>query len=156
MRKKACLAAMLLLLGPGALAQSYVLTVHLSGEDPVTIALDEIRRIEFTGLSMAVEEPAVPTTALHSFLLLQNRPNPTRSSTTIEYETPAEADVSVRIFDMQGALVKELLHETQDGGRHRVTWNGAASTGLPVISGMYFYVVECAGQTLTKRLLLVK
>jgi flagellar hook assembly protein FlgD len=88
--------------------------------------------------------------------LLQNYPNPSRPFTTIEYEIPAEAEVSVRIFDIQGALVKELLHEIQAAGRHRVTWDGTAASRGAVPSGMYLYTVECGGQALSRRLLLIK
>ncbi len=105
---------------------------------------------------MGVEEPAGPDATATPFLLLQSYPNPSRPSATIEYEIPAEAEVRVRVMDLRGALVKELLHETQVAGRHRVIWDGTAGSRAPVPSGMYLYVVECDGQALARRLLLVK
>jgi len=156
MKRPASFLGIFLLLGSSALGQSYDLTVHLSSGESVVMPLDDILRIEFTGIFSGVEEPVGLATAVHALLLLQNYPNPSRPSTTIEYEIPAEANVSVRIFDLQGALVRELLQETQSAGRHRVIWDGTAASGAPVASGMYVYAVECGGQGLSQRLILVR
>ncbi len=155
MRRPALFVGILLLLGSSAFGQSYDMTVHLSGGASVTIPLDDILRIEFAGVAAGVVGPTGPWIPLGGFLLLQNHPNPSSPSTTIEYEIPAEADVSVRIFDVRGALVTELLHETQSAGRHQVTWDGTDGRA-PVATGMYVYAVACGGQTLTERLILLR
>ena len=156
MRKQGLFVGILCLLGSSAFGQSYDMTVHLSSGESVSIPLDDILRVEFTGVVSGAEGPGDLAAAARAFLLRQNYPNPARSSTNIEYEIPAEAEVRVRVFDMRGALVKALLHETQGAGRHRVTWDGTAGSHAPVASGMYLYAVECGGQTLTKRLIVVR
>lgn len=156
MKNRILLFGVYFLLGSSALAQSYDMTVHLSGGESVIIPLDDILRVEFTGVMAGAEEPGGLAAAARAFLLRQNYPNPARSATTIEYEIPAEAEVSVRVFDMEGALVKELLHETQGAGLHRVTWDGTAGGRAPVASGVYVYAVECGEQTLTQRLIVVR
>jgi len=132
------------------------MTVHITGGESVSIPLDDIRRIVFTDVSVGVDDPADLPAGARGFALLQNHPNPFTPSTTIEYELPAQADVRVRVFDVRGALVKELLHEAQGGGRHRVVWDGTDANLMPVASGMYVNAVECGGQTRIQRMILVR
>jgi len=41
-------------------------------------------------------------------------------------------------------------------GRHSVKWNGTNQHGETVSSGVYFYRLECSGQTLMKKMVLLK
>jgi len=153
MRISALSAAVMLLLGSSALGQSYEMTIHLASGQTVTIPHDDIRRIEFINVLTGTQDPAG---ASRPFRLLQNYPNPFNPSTTIEYEIPDAADVELRIFDLKGALIRELLHETQAAGRHQAIWDGMDSKGARVASGVYLYAVACGGSTLTQQLILVK
>jgi hypothetical protein len=156
MRNQPLFVGMFLLLASSAFCQSYDMKVHLRSGATITIPLDDISRIEFADLQTGVQNPAAPGHAPSVFQLLQNHPNPFNPATTIEYETPARADVALRIFDLHGALVKELLHETQAAGRHHATWDGTDSSGARVSSGVYIYAVECGGHALSQHLILVK
>jgi hypothetical protein len=147
---------LLLLLSANAFAQSYEMTIHLRSGETVTISHDLIRRIEFAGVPTGAEDPADPGHALAAFQLLQNYPNPFNPSTTIAYELPNATTVRVRLFDPKGALIRELLHETQSAGRHELTWDGTDGNGARVSSGVYFYAVDGGGTTLSQRLILVK
>lgn len=143
----------LLLLASGALAQSYEMTIHLRSGETVAVPTDTILRLVFdlgqTGIETPGETPA-------AFRLLNNYPNPFNPSTTIVYEIPTAAAVSVRIFDLQGALVTELLGEMQSAGRHEVTWTGLGAGGERMSSGAYICAVEYDGSILSQRLMLVK
>ena len=156
MRRQALFVGIVLLLGTCAFGQSYDMRVHLSSGETVIIPLDDIQRVEFANIPAGVESPEDPGDGLGVFRLLQNYPNPFNPRTTIEYEIPDVADVTVRIYDLRGALVRELLHETQLAGPHRVTWNGTDGGLAPVASGVYFCVVGCGGRSLSQKLILVK
>ena len=147
---------LLLLLSANAFAQSYEMTIHLKSGETVTISHDLIRRIEFAGVATGAEDPADPEPALGAFQLLQNYPNPFNPSTTIAYELPNATAVRVRIFDPKGALIKELLHETQSAGRHELIWDGTDADGARVSSGVYLAAVDSGEATLAQRLILVK
>lgn len=156
MRTQALFACLLLLLGSGAAAQSYQLTIHLSGGQTVTIPHDEIARLTFTeGASGAGDQdgsgPARP-----AFTVLRAYPNPFNPATTIEYELPAAAAVTVRVFDLHGALVRELQRESLAAGLHQVVWNGTDGDGAPVASGVYLCAVACGDEVLSRQLILVK
>lgn len=156
MRSLTFSAGILLMLGTSAFAQSYEMTIHLKGGATITIPNDDIRRIEFANVPTGTDGPDDLGQAPHLFQLLQNYPNPFNPSTTITYEIPNAADVTVRIFDVKGALIRVLLHEAQSAGRHEVPWNGTDSRGARVPSGVYIYAVECGDQDLARRLILVK
>jgi hypothetical protein len=155
MKCQALLVGVLLLLGSSGYGQSYDLTIHLRNGETVTIPHDDIRRIEFA-LQTGVPDPDDQGLAPRVLVLRQNYPNPFNPSTTIEYEIPEAADVAVRIYDLHGALIKELLHETQAAGPHRVVWDGTDSSQARVASGAYVYEVECGEQALSHHLILVK
>jgi len=62
-------------------------------------------------------------------------PNPFNPQTTIEYYLPANTDVKISIFNINGKLIKTLLAETQPSGVHRILFNGSnLSSGIYLIS----------------------
>jgi hypothetical protein len=145
-----------LLLCASAFGQSYVMKIHLSTGTTVAIPNSDIQRIEFKQSSAGVEGPAGSGAAPLAFRLLGNYPNPFNPSTTIQYETATTADVSVRIFDLRGALIRELVHSSQPAGVHQVAWDGTDGKSGRVSSGVYFSVVNCGGMVLSRRLILIK
>jgi flagellar hook assembly protein FlgD len=84
-------------------------------------------------------------------------PNPFNPQTTIAFELPNEQAVSLRVFDISGRLVRELVAgETMTMGRHETVWNGRDNTGRRVASGTYFYRLEAGEYSETKRMALIK
>lgn len=68
--------------------------------------------------------------------LLQNYPNPFNPTTTIRYELPKAAAVSLTIFYILGQHVAKLIDERKEAGHHQVQWNAN------VPSGIYFYRLQ--------------
>ena len=83
--------------------------------------------------------------------LQQNYPNPFNPSTTINYSLPANSRVVLKVYDLLGREVRTLVDEKQNAGYHNVTFQAA---GLP--SGVYFYRLQAATYSETKKLLLLK
>jgi hypothetical protein len=84
-------------------------------------------------------------------------PNPFNPQTTIAFEIPERQAVTIRVFDMSGRLVRELISaQPHTPGRHEVVWNGRDDTGRQVASGVYFYRLEAGSYSETKRMVLVK
>ena len=53
------------------------------------------------------------------------------------------ARVTLRVYNLRGQVVASLLEsEERAAGRHEVTWDGRASSGRPVPSGVYFFRLE--------------
>ena len=88
--------------------------------------------------------------------LYANYPNPFNSSTHIQYDLPKSGEVSLRIFNIQGQLVRTLVNRTQEPGSHSAIWNGHSDAGFLVGSGVYIYQLECGDQIKQQKLLLLK
>ena len=92
--------------------------------------------------------------------LLPNVPNPFNPSTRITFELPADrtgaVDVSLRIFDLKGRLVRVLLEDTMASDRHTVVWNGRNDQGKAAPSGLYVYRLAAGGKTVARTMTLAK
>jgi hypothetical protein len=97
------------------------------------------------------------------FKLCQNYPNPFNPETSIEYNLPQTSEVVLTIYNLQGQVMRNLIHETMPAGYYTVHWNGQDEAGRLAASGIYFYRIEMkpttAGQqswTDVKKMLLMK
>lgn len=90
------------------------------------------------------------------FGLLQNAPNPFNPKTTIAFSLPEPNDVRLEIYDVAGRRVTTLVNERLLAGEHRVEWNGVASTGDRVASGVYFYKLTAGEDNVSKKMVLLK
>ncbi len=86
-----------------------------------------------------------------NFTLSQNYPNPFNPTTSIEYSIESDGVVSIDLFDLRGTKVQTLVNEHQTTGNHALTVDGSS-----LASGVYFYTMNYAGQTKTKKLVLMK
>ena len=87
---------------------------------------------------------------------LSNYPNPFNPSTTISYSLPQEGKVSLKIYNVKGQLVKQLIDGSQPEGYYEVVWNGKDNAGRSVASGIYYYRINACGKTINKKMLLLK
>jgi hypothetical protein len=97
---------------------------------------------------VADQAPQESAGALPEVFSMTGRPNPLRASVTINLALPAEGDVSVDIYDIQGRVVRMLLREHKVAGYHSVSWNGTDSYGSQVVAGVYFCRVQINGQVM--------
>lgn len=92
--------------------------------------------------------------------LMPNVPNPFNPTTTISFELPADragaTDVSLRVYDLQGRLVRVLMEESVAGRRHSVVWNGRDDRGTAAPSGLYVYRLVAGERTLARTMTLAK
>jgi hypothetical protein len=84
-------------------------------------------------------------------LSISNYPNPFNPSTTISFTIPTDGQVRLRVYDMLGRVVQDLVNETRTAGSHRVIFEGSS---LP--SGVYFYKLEFGGKTMSRKFILAK
>jgi hypothetical protein len=74
--------------------------------------------------------------------LLDSHPNPFGSLTRLRFYLPHRQQASVKVYNVQGQLLKTLLEGTSDAGIHRVEWDGKTEAGAIVSPGIYPCVVE--------------
>jgi hypothetical protein len=99
------------------------------------------------------EAIAVPKREL---ALMQNHPNPFNPTTTIEYELPESGAVSLTIYDVAGRRIAQLVNARQEQGSHAAQWTGRDQNGSPVASGMYFYKLDFAKQSITRKMVFLR
>jgi len=71
-------------------------------------------------------------------LSLSIQPNPLYGSTTMRLALPADAEVAIAVYDIQGRKVAGLVSEFKTAGIHDVAWNGTDDRGTSLASGVYF------------------
>lgn len=91
-----------------------------------------------------------------TYALHQNYPNPFNPSTTIRFDMPEQGFTSLRIYDVLGREVVMLVHKEISAGKHAYSWNGKDMYGQIAATGIYFYRLETADFTKTRKMLLVK
>lgn len=83
-------------------------------------------------------------------------PNPFNPTTTISYELPESAPVSVVIYDVLGQQVRHLISQFNSAGRYSVQWDARDNQGRGVASGVYIAKVDAGTTTLSQKMLLLK
>ena len=90
------------------------------------------------------------------YTLHQNNPNPFNPVTTLSYDLPGQAQVTLIIYDLIGREVTQLVNTTQDAGYRSVQWDATDSFGMPVSAGVYLYQVRSGEFVQTKKMVLLK
>ncbi len=85
------------------------------------------------------------------FKLEQNYPNPFNPTTTIQYQLPADARVTLKVYDILGSEVTTLVNEEQEAGYKEVKFKGSSYA-----SGMYIYRLTSGNFSSIKKMMLVK
>jgi hypothetical protein len=89
--------------------------------------------------------------------LEQNVPNPFNPRTSIFYRVASNGPAQLRVYAPDGALVRTLVDGVREAGvLNRVEWDGTDDRGRRVSSGVYFYRLESAGESRTKKMVLLK
>ena len=93
--------------------------------------------------------------------LLPNYPNPFNPETWIPYQLAQPADVKLKIYDINGHVVRDLDLGHQTAGIYRnrkraAHWDGKNAQGEPVASGVYFYTLTAGDFSATRKMLIRK
>ncbi len=89
------------------------------------------------------------------YSLSQNYPNPFNPSTTINYSLPKAGHVTLRVFDILGRKVAELVNSKQNAGNYSVQFS-AAGEASNLSSGIYLYKLETGNFMSVKKMIVLK
>ena len=119
--------------------------------------------INFLGTTDVNEEQDSFNLTPLTYHLYQNYPNPFNPFTNIPFTVYGSRFVvhgpiqtTLKIYNIRGGLVKTLVDEPKEAGRHKVVWDGKDEDGNPVASGIYFYQLKTADYCEIKKMILVK
>ena len=85
------------------------------------------------------------------FKLEQNYPNPFNPSTKIQFQIPAQSNVTMKVFNIVGQEVTTLVNENLKAGVHVVTFDASK-----LATGVYFYRIEAGNFVSVKKMVLLK
>lgn len=79
---------------------------------------------------------------------LCNYPNPFFDAAIVEFELPLLSEVSMKVFDIKGSLIRNLFEGTKEKGLHKIIWD---TKELP--EGIYILQLKIDGKTQTKKMI---
>ncbi|NMB83330.1 MAG: T9SS type A sorting domain-containing protein [Ignavibacteria bacterium] len=110
---------------------------------PAEFKIEEIQPKE-----LAEQEPlSLPD----KLLLFDNYPNPFNPTTTIRYQIPQDGHISIKVYDMLGREVAQLVNEVKRAGEYTVSFDGSKLS-----SGVYIYKLVGNNVNLSKKMILMK
>ena len=114
----------------------------------------------YTDSLFLIEAPVgvedVETVGPARFALDANRPNPFNPSTRIRFGLAKSGPASLRIYSVDGRLVRTLVHAPLPAGYHDALWDGRDDRGRDVTSGIYFYKLATDGKSVSRKMSLLK
>ena len=108
--------------------------------DASTVAKRSYNKILFTG-------DEIPVT----YHLSQNFPNPFNPATTIQYQLPKNGFVTLKIYDILGKEVADLVNDQKTQGRYSVNFDASR-----LASGVYIYQLLVNDYVSSKKMLFLK
>ncbi len=128
--------------------------------DITTVDLRDMRREPILpvgnapGIVFVVDPTGVEDSPEHGAARLELTPNPCRDTAAMAWAAPRGArGASLVISDVRGRLV---WHELLDGDSGVVRWNGRARDGARTSAGVYFVELHSGGETVRRKLVLLR
>ena len=90
-------------------------------------------------------------TVAENYILMNNYPNPFNPSTHIKFHISESGLVTLKVYDVLGNEIKTLINGDKSAGDYSVVFDGK---DLP--SGIYFYVLNAGGKTISRKMCLLK
>ncbi|MBI1937528.1 MAG: T9SS type A sorting domain-containing protein [Ignavibacteriales bacterium] len=130
--------------------------LKVKGMTPKTTAFASLGHIfDYTNAATQNESAASKISSAETIgsevLTSENYPNPFNPTTLIRYTIKNSGKVTLKVYDVLGREVADLLNGYHEAGSYEIPFNGSS---LP--SGVYFYNLTTNGNSLTKKMLLLK
>ena len=105
------------------------------------------------GIITSVSGPSQTGNIPSGFILDQNFPNPFNPETVIRYSLSEDSFVRLKVYDVRGNEIAELVNEKQNPGIYNCQFS---TVNYPLSSGMYFYKIEAGNFVMVRRMVLIK
>ena len=113
--------------------------------------LYRLKQVDFNGAVNYSNEVEVNLFTVKSFALYQNYPNPFNPSTTISFQLPEAAYITLKVYDALGTEIETIADGNYPAGVHEVIFD--AST---LSSGIYLYRMFSGSFQTTKKMIVIK
>lgn len=129
----------------------YMATLEITLDPATAGGNNELIRVALTGAGKTPTDVRSGDALPQTSALWQNYPNPFAGTTSISYNVPDRSPVTLKVYDVMGRLVRELVNGTRDAGTYDVTLSG---DGLS--AGLYTYELAVNGVTTSRLMQVVK
>ena len=89
-------------------------------------------------------------------LLQQNTPNPFTDQTIIRYQLMKGGNVSMKVYNTAGQLVRMLVNGRQEPGVYDVVWSGLDDQGRRLASGVYFCRLKTDDESEIRKIIMMR
>lgn len=83
-------------------------------------------------------------------------PNPGKEQFHIYYTIDKTENVSLKVYDISGRLVRNINKGSQNPGIYSFTWNGKDNDGIQLRAGVYFILLERTSKKSLKKVVILK
>ena len=135
-------------------------TLEAGGNYFVVIRLKTDENVNYRGVEMesltlmkgSTTELGIDSSIPIQFGLSQNHPNPFNAETKITFSLPSQEKINLTIYNLQGKMVNQLIREKQfEKGIYTIPFNAGHLS-----SGIYFYSVTSEGQSISRKMIILK
>ncbi len=116
----------------------------------------DIAAITFLWTPTGIDDEAAEAALTRISCLLPNKPNPVSVYTAIAFDLPRSGPVQVRVYGVDGSLIRTLLNDDRPMGRHTIDWDGRDTSGRRVANGVYIYRLTLNGIDECRKMVLVR
>ena len=125
----------------------YIAIAYGVNETAMLVSLDQAQQKYNQLTSVESDLNNIPS----DYALKQNYPNPFNPSTKISFGLPNRSDVVLKVFNLLGQEVAELVNESLEAGTHTYNFDATKLT-----SGIYIYSLQTNAGLISKKMTLIK
>ncbi|MBU1701665.1 MAG: VCBS repeat-containing protein [Candidatus Eisenbacteria bacterium] len=122
-------------------------------------AISELEDVTINQVYTIVEpttDAVEPLPALVTVISLHCAPNPFTGRTQVQYQLVQPQEVTLRIYDSAGRVVRTLVNDQRSAGVHQIPWDGRNQANEPVAAGAYFMSLEFGGGRVQEKVMYLK
>ncbi|HET9888467.1 MAG TPA: T9SS type A sorting domain-containing protein, partial [bacterium] len=134
-----------------------ILVLHTEDESGIagaTVLADLVYQLTANVGGSAVGTPVLSHAPRIGLIAIS--PNPAPSATRISFGTSRVGPVVLRIHDLAGRVVKDLVSASRERGEYVASWDGRDERGHSVAAGIYFVRLSSIDGNWTEKLIRVK
>lgn len=108
------------------------------------------------GKSISITDGAMGKAEQKRLFSITCKPNPFAYNTQIRYTVPKETNITIRVFNSLGQIVKTLVDSYHKANDYLITWDGSNDFGNKLSQGIYFIQIETDNFKLEKKVMLLR
>lgn len=137
-------------------SSSFTLKLYrLDAGDFVSVSRLVVGKIDPSGVMLTGDKQALDPNKI-TFCLYQPFPNPFSDAATIRFALPYATNVSLKVYDVSGRLVNELVQGKVGPGIHTIRWEGKDNVNRKCASGVYFVRFVAQDYVAAKKMVMIK